>query len=161
MISYNKQGKSMASKKAKYISKYNKANYKMYQFRVRKSDTDLIEKLDGMENRSSYIKNLILRDIKPGCLTFKQIKERIRPVVEKHHIEEVYLFGSYARGEAGPDSDVDIYCSSGDIETLYGEMDLIDELEQALGKKVDLVTIGSQMHEFFRKQLEEDKIRIC
>ena len=114
-----------------------------------------------IENRNAYLISLILNDIKPNILTIKKIRERIRPVVEKHHIEEVYLFGSYARGEAGPDSDVDIYCSSGDIETLYGEMDLIDELEQALGKKVDLVTIGSQMHEFFRKQLEEDKIRIC
>ena len=144
-----------------YISNYNKENYKSYQFRVKKSDIDLIEKLDNIENRNAYLISLILNDIKPNILTIKQIRERIRPVVEKHHIEEVYLFGSYARGEAGPDSDVDIYCSSGDIETLYGEIDLIDELEQALGKKVDLVTIGSQMHEFFRKQLEEDKIRIC
>ena len=144
-----------------YISNYNKENYKSYQFRVKKSDIDLIEKLDNIENRNAYLISLILNDIKPNILTIKQIRERIRPIVEKHHIEEVYLFGSYARGEAGPDSDVDIYCSSGDIETLYGEIDLIDELEQALGKKVDLVTIGSQMHEFFRKQLEEDKIRIC
>lgn len=144
-----------------YISNYNKENYKSYQFRVKKSDIDLIEKLDNIENRNAYLISLILNNIKPNILTIKQIRERIRPIVEKHHIEEVYLFGSYARGEAGPDSDVDIYCSSGDIETLYGEIDLIDELEQALGKKVDLVTIGSQMHEFFRKQLEEDKIRIC
>ncbi len=144
-----------------YISNYNKENYKSYQFRVKKSDIDLIDKLDNIENRNAYLISLILNDIKPNILTIKQIRERIRPIVEKHHIEEVYLFGSYARGEAGPDSDVDIYCSSGDIETLYGEIDLIDELEQALGKKVDLVTIGSQMHEFFRKQLEEDKIRIC
>ena len=144
-----------------YISNYNKENYKSYQFRVKKSDIDLIEKLDNIENRNAYLISLILNDIKPNILTIKQIRERIRPIVEKHHIEEVYLFGSYARGEAVPDSDVDIYCSSGDIETLYGEIDLIDELEQALGKKVDLVTIGSQMHEFFRKQLEEDKIRIC
>lgn len=144
-----------------YISNYNKENYKSYQFRVKKSDIELIDKLDNIENRNAYLISLILNDIKPNILTIKQIRERIRPIVEKHHIEEVYLFGSYARGEAGPDSDVDIYCSSGDIETLYGEIDLIDELEQALGKKVDLVTIGSQMHEFFRKQLEEDKIRIC
>ena len=144
-----------------YINKYNKENYKSYQFRVKRSDVDLIKKLDSVVNRNSYLISLLLNDIKPNILTVKQIRERIRPIVEKHHIDEVYLFGSYARGEAGPDSDVDIYCSSGDIETLYGEMDLIDELEQALGKKVDLVTIGSQMHEFFRKQLEEDKIRIC
>ena len=133
----------------------------MYQFRVKKSDTDLIDKLDNVENRNAYLTSLVLNDIKPGILTIKEIKNRIRPVVEKHHIKDVYLFGSYARGEANENSDVDIYCSSGDVDTLFKEVDLIRELEEALGKKVDVVTIGSKMHDFFRQQLEEDKIKIC
>ena len=144
-----------------YISKYNKENYKMYQFRIRKSDEKLIDKLDNIKNRNSYIRDLILEDIDPEILTIKEIKQRIKPVMEKHGIDEVYLFGSYARGEANRNSDVDIYCSSGDIRTLYHEVDFNEELEKALGKKVDVVTIGSQMHDFFRQQLEEDKIRIC
>lgn len=151
----------MSSNIVNYIANYNKENYKSYLFRVKKSDIDLINKLDTVENRNSYLIRLLLNDIKPNVLTIKQIKERIKPIIEKYHIEEVYLFGSYARGEAGPNSDVDIYCSSGNIKTLYGEIDLIDELEQVLGKKVDVVTIGSEMHEYFKKQLEKDKIRIC
>ncbi|MBO7573812.1 MAG: nucleotidyltransferase domain-containing protein [Bacilli bacterium] len=151
----------MASNQIEYISNYNKQNYKMYQFRVKKSDTDLIDKLDNVENRNAYLTSLVLNDIKPGILTIKEIKNRIRPVVEKHHIEEVYLFGSYARGEANENSDVDIYCSSGDVETLLDEVGLVEELEEALGKNVDVVTIGSEMQDFFRQQLEEDKIRIC
>ena len=151
----------MASNQIEYISKYNKQNYKMYQFRVKKSDTDLIGKLDNVENRNAYLTSLVLNDIKPRILTIKEIKNRIRPVVEKHHIKDVYLFGSYARGEANENSDVDIYCSSGDVDTLFKEVDLIRELEEALGKKVDVVTIGSKMHDFFRQQLEEDKIKIC
>ena len=150
----------MTSKKIVYISEYNKKNYKMYQVRVKKSDTELIDLLDNVKNRSAYLKNLILRDIKPGALTIKEIKERIRPIMKKHNIEEVYLFGSYARGEAHADSDVDIYCSSGDIDTLFKRAGLLRELEEALGKEVDVVTIGSQMHEHFRQQLEEDKIKI-
>ena len=151
----------MASNQIEYISKYNKQNYKMYQFRVKNSDTDLIGKLDNVENRNAYLTSLVLNDIKPRILTIKEIKNRIRPVVEKHHIKDVYLFGSYARGEANENSDVDIYCSSGDVDTLFKEVDLIRELEEALGKKVDVVTIGSKMHDFFRQQLEEDKIKIC
>ena len=81
--------------------------------------------------------------------------------MEKHGIKDVYLFGSYARGEANNNSDVDIYCESGDVDTLFKEVDFKEELENALGKKVDVVTIGSRMHDFFRKQLEEDKIKIC
>ena len=151
----------MASNQIEYISNYNKQNCKMYQFRVKKSDTDLIDKLDNVENRNAYLTSLVLNDIKPGILTIKEIKNRIRPVVEKHHIKDVYLFGSYARGEANENSDVDIYCSSGDVETLLDEVGLIEELEEALGKKVDVVTIGSKMHDFFKQQLEEDKIKIC
>lgn len=162
MVSYSyKRGGHMGYNLVEYISNYNKENYKSYQLRIKKSDIDLIQKLDSVENRNAYLTKLIRNDVTPSILTIKEIKNRIRPVMEKHQINEVYLFGSYARGEAHPNSDVDIYCSSGDVETLYDEVDLIEELKQALGKEVDVVTIGSQMHEYFRQQLEEDKIRIC
>ena len=147
--------------KEAYINQYNKDNYKMYQFRVRKSDTDLINKLDSVHNRNSYITNLIINDLKPNVLSIKQIKERIKPIIKKHQIKDVYLFGSYSRGEANENSDVDIYCDKGDLKTLYDEVDLIDEFENALGKKVDLVTIGSRMQDFFKQQIEEDMIKIC
>ena len=151
----------MASNQLIYISSYNKKNYKMYQFRIKKNNTAILNKLDSVINRNNYITNLIAEDINPGVLTIKEIKQRIKPVIEKHGIKDVYLFGSYARGEANRDSDVDIYCSSGDVDSLIKEIDLIHEFEEVLRKKVDVVTIGSQMHEYFRKQLEEDMIKIC
>ena len=151
----------MSSNHIAYISNYNKSKYKMYQFRVKKSDNELINKLDNIPNRNNYITSLILEDIGSSVLTIKQIKERIKPIMAKHKVEDVYLFGSYARGEANSDSDVDLYCSSGDIRTLYDEVDFTDELEAALGKKVDVVFIGSQMHDYFRQQLEEDMIKLC
>lgn len=150
----------MSNNQQAYITRYNKEKYKMYQFRVKKSDEQLINKLDNISNRSKYITNLILEDIKPSILTIKQIKECIKPVMEKHRIKDVYLFGSYARGEANRDSDVNIYCSSGDVDTFIKEVAFIEELEAALNKKVDVVTIGSEMHEFFREQLEKDMIKI-
>ena len=90
----------------------------------------------------------------------KEIKDRIKPVMVKHHIKDVYLFGSYARGEANSNSDVDIYCDSGDIDTLFKEVDFCEELKEALGKEVDVVTIGSKMHDYFKQQLEEDMIKL-
>ena len=151
----------MKRKQLKYISTYNKENYKMYQFRVKKSDNILINKLDNISNRNAYITDLVLKDINSGILTIKQIKEKIKPVISKHGIKDVYLFGSYARGEATRNSDVDIYCSSGDVDSLWKEVALIREFEEALGKKVDVVTIGSRMTDYFRTQLEEDMIKIC
>ena len=151
----------MASNQIEYISNYNKQNYKMYQFRVKKSDTDLIDKLDNVENRNAYLTSLVLNDIKPGILTIKEIKNRIRPVLEKHHIKDVYLFGSYARGEANENSDVDIYCSSGDVDSLIKRAGLLRELAEALGKDVDVVTIGTKLKDRFKKNIEEDMIKIC
>lgn len=147
-------------KSTNYINEYNKENYKMYPFRVRKDNDCVIEKLNSIPNRNKYILDLIENDINPSVLTIKQIKDRIKPVMEKHGIKDVYLFGSYARGEAKNSSDVDIYCEKGDVNTLFKAIDFDEELENALGKKVDVVTIGSKMHDFFKQQIEEDMIKI-
>ena len=92
--------------------------------------------------------------------SIKKIKELIEPVMKKHKINEVYIFGSYARGEANIRSDVDIYCERGDVKSLWDLSGFQNELELALSKKVDIVTIGSQMNNFFKEQLDKDKIRI-
>ena len=150
----------MSLNKINYISKYNKNNYKMYQFRVKRNDDDLINKLDSVNNRNQYISSLIRKDINPEVLTIKEIKNRIKPIMLRNHVKDVYLFGSYARGEANSDSDVDIYCDSGDIDTLFKEVDFCEELKQALNKEVDVVTIDSKMDDYFKKQLDEDKIKL-
>lgn len=152
---------TMSFNQKQYIESYNKNNYKMFPFRVRKDDTKVIEKLTNVPSMNKYIYSLIDNDINPNILTLKQIKDKVLPILSKHHINEVYLFGSYARGEAKNTSDVDIYCESGDIKTFIDQGFLEDELEEALGKEVDIIFIGSRMDDFFKKQLEGDKIRIC
>lgn len=151
---------TMSFNQKQYIERYNKNNYKMFPFRVRKDDTKVIEKLTNVPSMNKYIYSLIDNDINPNVLTLKQIKDKVLPILSQHHINEVYLFGSYARGEAKNTSDVDIYCESGDIKTFIDQGFLEDELEEALGKEVDIIFIGSRMDDFFKKQLEEDKIRI-
>ena len=150
----------MSTKKINYISKYNTDNYKMYQFRVKRSNSDLIDKLDNIPNRNKYITDLIKKDINPSILTIKQIKERIKPIIEKYNIKEVCLFGSYARGEANRNSDVDIYCESGNADTLIKLSVLKREIKEALQKDVDIVTFDSTIDSFFKEQLDKDKIKI-
>ena len=151
----------MSFNQKEYVNSYNKNNYKMFPFRIRKDDTKIIEKLDTVPNINKYIYSLIDNDVNPNVLTIKQIKDKILPILFKHNIHEIYLFGSYARGEANNSSDVDIYCESGDIKTFIDQGFLEDELVEALGKDVDIVFIGSKMDDYFTKQLEGDKIRIC
>lgn len=151
----------MSFNQQEYIDKYNKSTYKMIPFRVRKDDIKIINKLNSVDSMNNYIYSLIDNDVNKSVLTIKQIKERILPILNKHHINEVYLFGSYARGEANNKSDVDIYCESGDIETFIDQGYLEDELKESLKKNIDIVFIGSTMDDFFKEQLEKDKIKIC
>ena len=151
----------MSFNQQEYIKKYNKDIYKMYPFRVRKDNVDIINKLESVDSINGYINTLIENDVHCNILTIKQIKDKINPIFRKHNINEAYLFGSYARGEAKNTSDIDIYCESGDIKTLIDQGYFEDELVKALGKEVDIVFIGSKMDEYFKEQLEGDKIRIC
>ena len=151
----------MAFNQQKYIDSFNKETYKMFPFRVRKDNIEVINKLNNVRNKNKYIVGLIENNINPSVLTIKQIKTRILPVMAKHNIHEIFLFGSYARGEANNKSDVDIYCESGDIKTLIDQGFFEDELEEALGKEVDIVFIGSQMDDYFKQQMEEDLIKLC
>ena len=153
------EGDIMSFNQTEYISKFNKENYKMYQFRVKQSDIDIINNLDSVQNRNKYIVQLIDDNI--NVLSIKEIKERIKPILNKYGINNIYLFGSYARGEAISTSDVDIYCDKGNIRTFIDQGNLEDELEQALNKKIDIVFDTSHMDDYFKEQIMGDMIKLC
>ena len=118
--------------------------------------------MDMSNNKNNKTYQFITKksDINPSILTLKQIKERIKPIIEKYNIKEVYLFGSYARGEANRNSDVDIYCSHGDVNNLLWWSWFNKRTRRCFRKKVDVVTIGSKIHPIFKEQLDKDKIKI-
>ena len=163
MLSYVKEEQSfMPFDQKSYINSYNKNTYKTILFRVRKDNEKVMNKINSLRNINKYLLQLIDDDIEPNILTIKQIKDRIRPVMEKHGIRDVYLFGSYARGEATNKSDVDIYCEPGDVQTLIDEVTVEEELAAALGKDVDVLFFGTTFStDFFKEQLDADKIKIC
>lgn len=75
--------------------------------------------------------------------TIDEIAERVRPVAEKYGIPRVYLFGSYARGDATEESDVDLLVDAENIRGLFMLGGLYDDLCIALEKELDMVTIES------------------
>ena len=150
----------MSFNQGKYTQEYNNNNYKMYQFRVKRNDKKVIKFLDSLENKNSYINDLIINDAFSNVYTIKEIKDIIKPILKKYGINEVYLFGSYARGEANKNSDIDIYCEKGIARTFIDQQMLIDELEEALGKHVDLITFSTVLGERFEKNLMKDRIKI-
>lgn len=75
--------------------------------------------------------------------TIDEIRDRIQPVAQKYCLRAVFLFGSYARNEATPDSDVDLLIDR-EGSAIRGMLDmgmLYNELRESIGKEIDLVTV--------------------
>lgn len=96
--------------------------------------------------------------------TIEEIAKRVRPIAERYNLGKVYLFGSYARGEATEDSDIDLLVDARNVRGfkfggLYGD------LEEALQKGLDLVTMNGLYNKNrndmltvkFRNEVEKDR----
>ncbi len=68
------------------------------------------------------------------------MRDEICRIADKHGAHNVRAFGSAARGEAGPDSDVDLLVDAGPGATPWFPGGLILDLEDLLGRRVDVVT---------------------
>lgn len=66
--------------------------------------------------------------------------DAIHRIAARHGVESVRLFGSQARGEARPDSDVDLLIRFRPGRGFADLMAFCDEAEAALGRHVDVVT---------------------
>jgi len=76
----------------------------------------------------------------------------ILAVARRHGAESVAVFGSRARDEAGPASDVDLLVRFEPGRTLLDFAGLKNELEDLLGCPVDLVTEGA-LSPYLREQV--------
>jgi len=72
--------------------------------------------------------------------TIDEVKRLIIPILIKYGVDKAYVFGSYARGEATPESDVDILIKRGNIKTLFELSGLFEELKEILAKSIDVLT---------------------
>jgi len=78
-----------------------------------------------------------------------EIKERITPVAKNHGVERVMLFGSYARGEADKDSDIDLHVWCRNLRSLFALGGFMEDLKDALGKEVDVVPHDGMKKSFY------------
>ena len=75
--------------------------------------------------------------------TIEELQKIITPIAQAHGLRSVSLFGSYSKGTARRDSDVDLKIEKGCVMSLF-QLDM----EDALKVPVDLVTNDSSDHEF-------------
>lgn len=87
--------------------------------------------------------------------TLEEISEKARPVFEKYGVTRARIFGSYARGEAKPESDIDILITTPPAMSLFTYMDFKEQLEEELGRSVDVVSEGN-INKYFRPYILPD-----
>lgn len=83
-----------------------------------------------------------------------EIRETVSKRAAEYGAERVYLFGSYARGEANENSDID----KGKIRGGIALAGLLLDLESDLETNVDLVTTGSLDAEFLEMIKGEEQL---
>jgi predicted nucleotidyltransferase len=101
--------------------------------------------------------------------TIEQLRDRIAPVARKYGLPTVYIFGSYARGEATDASDVDILVdkTGTQIRGLFAMGGLYNDLREAIGKPIDLITTDALAQDSTRQRtpwiidnLNNERVRI-
>lgn len=77
--------------------------------------------------------------------TISELQRIITPIAQKYHLRAVYLFGSYARGTATENSDIDLLIDTegASVRSLLDLAAIYCDLEEALQKNVDLLTVDS------------------
>ncbi len=85
------------------------------------------------------------------CYTIGEIKEKTIPVAKEYGIKQMSLFGSYARGSANDESDVDLYIDKGRLKSLIQYFQFVADLERALQCHVDVVSTGIEDTDFLNR----------
>jgi len=88
--------------------------------------------------------------------SINQIKERITPVAQNHGVGRVMLFGSYARGEATEDSDIDLHVWCQNLRSLFDLGGFMADAQEAFEKKVDVVPHDGMKKRFYESIKDEE-----
>ncbi|MDN7025714.1 nucleotidyltransferase family protein [Methanoculleus sp. FWC-SCC1] len=84
-------------------------------------------------------------------------KDDILRIAARHGAHTIRIFGSVARGEETPESDVDFLVEFEEGRTLLDQVGLIQDLEDLLGCRVDVLTEGG-LHWYIRDRVRREAV---
>ena len=89
-------------------------------------------------------------------LSLEQIHDAVIPLAQRYGLERVFLFGSYARGDATETSDVDFRIDRGSMRGIeFGA--LYEDMRDMLQRPVDILTT-KQLDEKFLSEIKKEEI---
>lgn len=110
---------------------------------------DIIDLLDNateemLEKILAAAKEIVRSGKGDKVYTIDEIREKAVPIAKKYGVKRLSLFGSYARGEADAQSDVDFLYDSDNskVKSLFDYMDFVEDLESEFKCHIDLVEDG-------------------
>jgi len=92
-------------------------------------------------------------------MNIEEIKKKVIPILKRYHVKKAGIFGSVARGEETEESDIDILVEIDDRMSLLDFVGLKLELEDALGKRVDLGEY-STIKPLIREQILSEEVAV-
>jgi uncharacterized protein len=99
---------------------------------------------------------------KDTWMTLEEIKQVAVPACREFKVKRLDLFGSRARGEGATAGDIDLLVEfeEPDLHPAKRFFGLLHHLEDALGCKVDLLTISSLRNPYFRRRVLKERVNI-
>ena len=80
--------------------------------------------------------------------TIDELRSIISPIAAEHGVKSISLFGSYSKGNASADSDIDLKIEKGQLRTMFQICGFRLAVEDALKLPVDLITSESSDTDF-------------
>ena len=95
-------------------------------------------------------------------LSLGDIRRIVKPLAEKYHISEVYIFGSYARNEATTNSDIDFLVFGGKDFKLTSVFAFSEELRMMIKKEIDVFEISEvNKDSAFYRTIMEERVKVA
>ena len=88
----------------------------------------------------------------------KILRDNKERFAEKYGVTKIGLFGSFARGEATEQSDVDVCV---EMPAVFFDLEVVrEELESSCQRHVDVVRLREELRELFKERLRRDTIYV-
>lgn len=92
--------------------------------------------------------------------TIDEIKAKAMPIAIRYGVDSFSLFGSYARGDADENSDLDFLIQKGNMKGLLSYLGMLTELEDVFNCHVDLVMKNAIKDEEFLEEIGKDEVKL-